>query len=52
VEFAFENKRLNDFRRWKRYNILNSAGFRHGLYTTMKQGVKIVPAESILSDTT
>lgn len=36
VEFAFESKRFDDLRRWKRFDILNNQGGRHGLYITVK----------------
>ncbi|SMC92053.1 RagB/SusD family nutrient uptake outer membrane protein [Pedobacter nyackensis] len=36
VEFAFENKRFNDLRRLKRYDIMNNQVGRHGLYITVK----------------
>ncbi len=38
VEFAFENFRLNDLRRWKRYDILNDQVARHGLLIILKPG--------------
>ena len=49
VEFAFENKRFNDLRRWKRYDILNNQGARHGLYITIKNGETVTPADNILT---
>ncbi|ATP55742.1 RagB/SusD family nutrient uptake outer membrane protein [Pedobacter ginsengisoli] len=36
VEFAFENKRFENLRRLKRFDILNNQGARHGLYITLK----------------
>jgi len=45
AEFAFENKRFGDLRRWKRYDILNSQGARHGLYITVKD-INNLPAPS------
>lgn len=48
VEFAFENKRLGDLRRWKRYDILNSQGARHGLYITLKDGEMVTPSDNIM----
>lgn len=36
VEFAFESKRFDDLRRWRRFDILNNQGGRHGLYITVK----------------
>ncbi len=44
VEFAFENFRMEDLRRWKRYDILNNQGARHGLYITLNP-VASLPAE-------
>lgn len=49
VEFAFENKRFGDLRRWKRYDILNNQGPRHGLYITLKDGEMVVPADNIMT---
>nr|WP_294869938.1 RagB/SusD family nutrient uptake outer membrane protein [uncultured Pedobacter sp.] len=49
VEFAFENKRFGDLRRWKRYDILNNQGARHGLYITIKNGESVVPADNIMT---
>jgi len=49
VEFAFENKRLPDLRRWKRYDLLNSQGARHGLYLTINTGSTVLPTETIMS---
>ncbi|QJB31913.1 RagB/SusD family nutrient uptake outer membrane protein [Chitinophaga oryzae] len=48
VEFAFEGKRFDDLRRWKRYDILNSQGGRHGLYITLKDGQMVTPSENIM----
>ncbi|NQX40888.1 Starch-binding associating with outer membrane [Pedobacter steynii] len=48
VEFAFEGKRLGDLRRWKRYDILNNQGARHGLYITLKNAADVpAPADNI-----
>lgn len=52
VEFAFENMRFGDLRRWKRYDILNAQGFKHALYTTLKPGVAVTPSETILNPAT
>ncbi|QIL41340.1 RagB/SusD family nutrient uptake outer membrane protein [Pedobacter sp. HDW13] len=52
VEFAFENKRFGDLRRWKRYDLLNAQTFKHGLYATLKDGVVISPSETIMNATT
>jgi hypothetical protein len=35
VEFAFEGRRFDDLRRWKRYDILNNQKYRAGLYVTL-----------------
>ncbi|SMO72118.1 RagB/SusD family nutrient uptake outer membrane protein [Solitalea koreensis] len=52
VEFAFENKRLGDLRRWKRYDLLNSQVYKHALYTTLKPGQTVTPSENIMNATT
>ncbi|MCD2421851.1 RagB/SusD family nutrient uptake outer membrane protein [Niabella pedocola] len=50
AEFAFENKRFGDLRRWKRYDILNSQGARHGLYITAKNAGDLpTPADNIMT---
>ncbi len=49
VEFAYENKRFGDLRRWKRYDILNNQVTRHGLYITLKDGQMVVPADNIMT---
>lgn len=36
VEFAYESKRFGDLRRWKRFDILNNQGARHGMYLVLK----------------
>ena len=38
VEFAFENKRLNDLRRWKKFDYLRALPVRHGLGIVIKPG--------------
>jgi len=53
AEFAFENKRFNDLRRWKRYDIMNNQGGRHGLYITVKSMSNLPgPYEKITNATT
>ncbi|MDP4130275.1 MAG: RagB/SusD family nutrient uptake outer membrane protein, partial [Bacteroidota bacterium] len=37
-EFAFEGKRWDDLRRWKRFDILNNLQQRHGLAILLKPG--------------
>jgi len=50
VEFAFENKRFGDLRRWKRFDILNNQGARHGLYITAKDMANLpTPSDNILN---
>lgn len=49
VEFAFENKRFDDLRRWKRYDLLNNQGARHGLYITLNPGEMVTPADNIMT---
>lgn len=36
IEFAYEGKRFNDLRRWKRYDILNNLKYRSCLYPVIK----------------
>lgn len=51
AEFAFENKRFGDLRRWKRFDILNNQGARHGLYITLKEGASLpTPSDNILTE--
>lgn len=38
VEFAFENKRWDDLRRWRRFDILNDQGVHKGLAFTLNSG--------------
>lgn len=47
VEFAFENKRWGDLRRWKRFDIVNKQQHRGGIYFVLKEGQKITWTESI-----
>ncbi|SDE10641.1 RagB/SusD family nutrient uptake outer membrane protein [Niabella drilacis] len=49
VEFAFENMRFNDLRRWKRFDILNSQGARHGLFITIKEGEPMVTPNDVMT---
>lgn len=41
VEFAFENKRWDDLRRWKAFDYLRSLGKRHGFAIILKQGASL-----------
>lgn len=41
IEFAYEGKRWNDLRRWKRYDILNSMKYRSVLYPVIKDNANI-----------
>ncbi len=41
VEFAFENKRWGDLRRWKRFDVVNKTAFRQGIYFVLKDGAKV-----------
>ncbi|MBO9640157.1 MAG: RagB/SusD family nutrient uptake outer membrane protein [Siphonobacter aquaeclarae] len=41
IEFAFEGKRWGDLRRLKRFDLINSTSFRHGIYFVLKDGEKI-----------
>lgn len=49
IEFAFENERLGDLRRWKRYDILNNSGHRSGLYVVLKPGKTIKWTDDIMN---
>ena len=49
VEFAYENKRFGDLRRWKRYDLLNTQVTRHGLYITLNDGQMVAPADNIMT---
>ncbi|MBC9930588.1 RagB/SusD family nutrient uptake outer membrane protein [Chitinophaga qingshengii] len=49
AEFAFENKRLDDLRRWKRFDILNNQGARHGLYLTLNNNQTVSPSDNIMT---
>ncbi|WP_316834214.1 RagB/SusD family nutrient uptake outer membrane protein [Pedobacter nutrimenti] len=51
VEFAFENMRFPDLRRWRRYDILNNQGARHGLVIVLKPGQSLpLPSDNIRTD--
>ncbi|HWW40968.1 RagB/SusD family nutrient uptake outer membrane protein, partial [Pedobacter sp.] len=51
VEFAFENMRFPDLRRWRRYDILNTQGGRHGLVIILKPGQPLPsPTDNIITD--
>jgi hypothetical protein len=53
VEFAFENMRINDLRRWRRYDIINSQGGRHGLVIVLKPGQPLpAPSDNIMTNPT
>ncbi|HKO80344.1 MAG TPA: RagB/SusD family nutrient uptake outer membrane protein [Chitinophagaceae bacterium] len=52
VEFAFENKRLPDLRRWKRYDILNNQVYKQTIYAVLNNGETVVPSETIMNDVT
>lgn len=41
AEFVYEGKRFEDLRRWKRYDIMNNQGHRHGLSLVLKPGVSV-----------
>jgi hypothetical protein len=45
VEFAFEGKRLDDLRRWKKFSYLNGLPQRHGLAIVLKAGQQEVAAK-------
>lgn len=47
IEFAFENKRWGDLRRWKRFDIINNQIFRHGIYFVLKDGQQIAWTDDI-----
>ncbi|TAN01742.1 MAG: RagB/SusD family nutrient uptake outer membrane protein [Chitinophagaceae bacterium] len=50
VEFAFEGFRAEDLRRWKRYDILNNEGARHGLYVTLNPGAPLPTEQQSILD--
>lgn len=41
VEFAFEGKRWNDLRRWKRWDILNDMKHRQGFYVVLNEDQQV-----------
>ena len=41
AEFVYEGKRFEDLRRWKRYDIMNNHGHRHGLTLVLKPGAPV-----------
>lgn len=41
IEFAYENKRGDDLRRWKRYDILNNMKYRSVLYPVIKDNANL-----------
>lgn len=41
IEFAYEGKRWNDLRRWKKFDYLNDMKYRSGLYPVIKDYSKI-----------
>lgn len=41
IEFAYEGKRWDDLRRWKRFDILNDLKYRSGLYLVLKDNNNI-----------
>ncbi len=41
VEFAFEGKRWNDLRRWKRFDIMNNQKHRAGIYIVLNEGITV-----------
>lgn len=47
VEFAFENKRFGDLRRWKRFDIINQRQYRSGLYFVLNDGASIAWTDDI-----
>jgi len=47
VEFAFENKRWNDLRRWKKFDYLRALPQRHGLGIELKAGETITKTSDI-----
>ncbi len=50
VEFAFENKRWWDLRRWRRFDILNNVERRKGLKYTLKTGETGPSAKEDIND--
>jgi starch-binding outer membrane protein, SusD/RagB family len=41
VEFAYENKRMGDIRRWKRFDILNDHKYRSCFYVVLNDGESV-----------
>lgn len=50
AEFAFEGKRFDDLRRWKRFDILNNQGARHGIYLVLKDGCPLPDTKQTILD--
>lgn len=50
VEFAYEGKRFDDLRRWKRFDILNSQKTRHALYLVLKAGAPLPSLSETIMD--
>lgn len=50
AEFAFEGKRFEDLRRWKRYDIMNNQGTRKGLYLVLKPGAPLPTLSETILD--
>ena len=41
IEFLFENKRLDDLRRWRRFDIVNNQQKRYAIESWLKPGIDI-----------
>lgn len=52
VEFAFENKRFPDLRRWKRYDILNNQMYKQTILAVLNTGSTVLPSDNIMNDVT
>lgn len=50
AEFVYENKRFEDLRRWKRYDIMNEQGTRQGLYLVLKPGSSLPTFDESILD--
>lgn len=50
AEFAYEGKRFDDLRRWKRFDIMNEQGARHGLYLVLKPDAPLPTMQQTILD--
>lgn len=50
AEFVYEGKRFEDLRRWKRYDVMNKQGHRHGLTLVLKPGAPVPTTSETIWD--